>query len=162
MHANPVTQIAGEDIWQLPEHRIQEFAPKTRDYCVGIPIINEGERIRSQLRRMTDCGIANFADMILFDGGSTDGSLDEPFLRANSVRTLITKLGPGKQGAQLRMGFAYALRQGYQGVVTIDGNGKDSVESIAAFVRALKEGTDFVKGSRYPPGGAAINTPFIR
>ncbi|MBV8843266.1 MAG: glycosyltransferase family 2 protein [Bryobacterales bacterium] len=159
---HPVTEIAGEDIWQLPEHRIEEFAPKARDYCVGIPIINEGERIRSQLRRMSDCGVANVADIILFDGGSTDGSLDEKFLRANSVRTLITKLGPGKQGAQLRMGFAYALRQGYRGVVTIDGNGKDSVDSIGSFVKALEQGMDYVQGSRYLPGGAAVNTPFLR
>jgi glycosyltransferase involved in cell wall biosynthesis len=162
MQVDPATFIAGEDSWRVPEHRISEFAPKARDYCVGIPIINEGERIRGQLRRMASCGIPDVADVMIFDGGSSDGSLDEEFLRANRVRTLLTKLGPGKQGAQLRMGFAYALRQDYRGVVTIDGNGKDSVESIPNFVAALREGADFAQGSRYLPGGEAVNTPFLR
>jgi glycosyltransferase involved in cell wall biosynthesis len=162
MQANPAPPLTGEESWQLPQHRVDEFFPKTKDYCVGIPIINEGERIRSQLHRMSECGVPKIADVLIFDGGSKDGSLDEPFLRAKSVRTLITKLGPGKQGAQLRMGLAYALRQGYRGIVTIDGNGKDSVESIPSFVEALESGIDFVQGSRYLPGGAAVNTPFLR
>lgn len=162
MQVDPATSVAGEDSWCVPEHRISEFGPKARDYCVGIPVINEGERIREQLRRMAAYGIPDVADILIFDGGSRDGSLDEEFLRANRVRALLTKLGPGKQGAQLRMGFAYALRQDYRGVVTIDGNGKDSVESIPSFVSALREGADFVQGSRYLPGGEAVNTPFLR
>jgi glycosyltransferase involved in cell wall biosynthesis len=155
-------ETLGAGKWRVPEHRVAEFATKVRDYCVGIPVINEGERIRGQLRRMAELGIDRIADIMIFDGGSTDGSLDEDFLTANSVRTLLTKTGPGKQGAQMRMGFAYAMRQGYQGVVTIDGNGKDSLESISEFIAALREGVDFVQGSRYLPGGAAINTPWLR
>jgi dolichol-phosphate mannosyltransferase len=162
LKTSPSPEIAGAEKWRVPEYRTAEFAPKAREYCVGIPVINEGERIRGQLRRIAEVGIPQIADVIIFDGGSTDGSLDETFLRANSVRTLLTKLGPGKQGAQVRMGFAYALQQGYQGVVTIDGNGKDSVESIPEFVAALREGADFIQGSRYLPGGAAINTPWLR
>jgi dolichol-phosphate mannosyltransferase len=60
------------------------------------------------------------------------------------------------------MGFAYALQQGYRGIVTVDGNGKDGVEAIPRFVQELEAGLDFVQGSRYVPGGQAINTPLLR
>jgi dolichol-phosphate mannosyltransferase len=41
----------------------------------------------------------------------------------------------------------------------LDGNGKDGVEAIDAFVEKLEAGFDYVQGSRYIAGGRAINTP---
>jgi len=60
------------------------------------------------------------------------------------------------------MAFAWCLRQGYKGVITIDGNDKDGVDAIPRFVAALKDGVDYVQGSRFIPGGQAINTPAAR
>jgi hypothetical protein len=51
---------------------------------------------------------------------------------------------------------------GLDGIVTIDGNGKDGVEAVAAMVAKLEEGCAYVQGSRYLPGGAAENTPLER
>lgn len=141
----------------VPSHTTQTFKAKAHDYCVLIPIINEGSRIQNQLRQMAK--VALRADVILVDGGSTDGSLTDALMKETGVRTLLTKTGPGKQSAQLRVGFDYALREGYQGIVLIDGNGKDGVEAIPAFVDKLESGYDFIQGSRYAPGGKAINTP---
>ena len=134
---------------------VREQAPRRTRYCVIVPVINEGERIRRQLARMA----ALPADLILADGGSTDGSLDP---LPPHVRTLLVKTGPGKLGAQLRMGFGYALAQGYEGVVLVDGNDKDDVSAIPRFVALLAQGYDFVQGSRYAPGGRGINTPKLR
>ena len=83
-------------------------------------------------------------------------------LRACRVNTLLVKQDKGKQGAQLRMGIWWALERGYEGIITIDGNNKDSIEDIPRFIEKLKEGYDLVQGSRFIPGGKAINTPFIR
>jgi dolichol-phosphate mannosyltransferase len=96
------------------------------------------------------------------DGGSTDSSLRDEILEQGNVRTLLTKTGPGKLSAQMRMAFAYALTQGYGGVVVVDGNGKDDVTAIPRFVDSLGAGYDHVQGSRYIPGGQAINTPLSR
>ena len=101
-------------------------------------------------------------DIILCDGGSTDGSMNRKYLATTGVRTLLTKTSPGKLSAQLRMGYAYALQQGYEGIITIDGNGKDGVDAIPDFVRELDSGWDFIQGSRFVSGGKAINTPKIR
>ena len=77
-------------------------------------------------------------------------------------RALLVKTGPGRLSAQLRMAYAWCLDEGYEGLVTIDGNGKDGVEAIPAFAATLKDGFDYVQGSRYLPGGVAENTPLDR
>lgn len=145
---------------QLPSFDEHVFSAKRHEYAVLIPVINEGMRIQRQLRGMA--ALRLFADVVIVDGGSKDGSLEHSFLRAHNVRTLLVKTGPGKLSAQLRVGFAWALDQGYRGVVTIDGNGKDGYQAIESFVEALEQGWDFVQGSRYVPGGVAINTPLER
>ncbi|MDM4762968.1 glycosyltransferase family 2 protein [Galbitalea sp. SE-J8] len=145
---------------QVPAYRVDEIRPRASDLCVVVFVINEGERVRSQLRRMRDAGLG--LDVIVADGGSTDGSLDRDFLGEADVRALLTKTGPGKLSAQMRMAFDYALDQGYSGVIVIDGNGKDGIEAIPDFARLLHEGYDHIQGSRYIPGGRGINTPFLR
>lgn len=157
-----MTDQFNDSQWQLPTFELYEFAPRKTDYCVCIPIINEGERIRRQLAEMVQHAIADHADILILDGGSTDGSTAHEYLRSQRVRALLVKTGKGKLSAQLRMGYAYALRQGYEGIVTIDGNDKDNVDAIPAFIRELREGFDMVQGSRFVPGGKAINTPLSR
>lgn len=145
---------------ELPEFESNIFSPRRHDVALVIPVIDEGERIRAQLRRIHAHGPA--VDVIVADGGSTDGSLDHEFLRSVGVRALLVKKGPGKVGAQLRMAYAVALDEGYSGIVTMDGNGKDGVEAIDLFLARLGEGYDYVQGSRYVAGGKAINTPLER
>ena len=131
-------------------------------WCVVIPTINEGERIKRLLARMRALTIADTADIIIIDGGSTDGALAPESLEADGVRGLLVKTGPGKLSAQLRCAYAFALDQGYQGIVTIDGNDKDDPEAIPRFIDALKQGFDFVQASRFISGGVAENTPRSR
>lgn len=146
----------------VPAFSYEEYAPKSKEYVVLIPVINEGERILKELYRAYKHQIADCADLVICDGGSTDGSLEERKLRKLSVNTLLVKKDKGKQGAQLRMGIYWALRRGYRGVITIDGNHKDSIEDIPRFIRKLEEGYDLVQGSRFVRGGRAVNTPFVR
>ena len=146
----------------VPKFECTELSPKKNTYCLCIPVINEGERIRKELERAKAAGIDQIIDIILCDGGSTDGSVAPELLRTLGVNTLLTKLEKGKQGTQLRMGFWWALQRGYEGIVTIDGNNKDSIEDVPVFIQKLQEGVDFVQGSRFIKGGKAINTPPIR
>jgi glycosyltransferase involved in cell wall biosynthesis len=146
--------------WEVPEYNIEEFSAKRHPYCVCIFVINEGDRIQSQLRAMAP--LADLVDLVIADGGSSDGSLEPQFLAANHVRTLLTKTGPGKLSAQMRMAFAYALGQGYDGIITIDGNNKDDPAAIPLFIKAMQDGNDHIQGSRFITGGKAINTPLMR
>ncbi len=155
----PPEVLAG---WEVPSFTVAEFAPRQTRFCIGIPIINEGDRIRRQLQQMHDLGLPGLADIVIADGGSSDGSTERDRLIPAGVRTLLTKTGKGKLSAQLRMFFAYALEQGYEGVVIIDGNNKDGVDAIPNFLNALDQGWDYIQGSRYIPGGREKNTPLSR
>ena len=146
--------------WQVPDADIHVFAPRRTKYCVCIPVLNEGERLRRQLADMRPFG--PLADVLIADGGSTDDSTNHVVLRAEGVRALVVLRQPEGLGSQLRAAYALALNDGYQGIVTIDGNNKDDPAAIPDFIRQLDDGMDCVQGSRYVPGGQAINTPWIR
>ena len=148
------------DQWRVPEYRVDELQLKTAKYCVCVFVINEGNKLHTQLKKMAS--LATDIDIVVADGGSTDGSTELKVLREFCVNTLLTKTGAGKLGAQMRMAFAWALDRGYKGIVVIDGNNKDSVEDIPNFVAKLEQGYDHVQGSRFIPGGHHENTPFTR
>lgn len=151
-----------ESIEGVPIFECTEYASKQTKYCVCIPIINEGDRIKKELLKARKYEIDKLVDIIICDGDSKDGCTDEKLLRSLGVNTLLVKKDIGKQGAQLRMGMWWALQRGYEGVITIDGNNKDSIEDIPKFIEKLNEGYDFVQGSRFIKGGTAINTPLLR
>ena len=146
----------------VPKFMSYEFAGRQKDHALLIPIINEGERIARELKRAQAAGISECVDIIICDGGSTDGSTGHERLQNLDVNALLVKQDAGKQGAQLRMGLFWALARGYKGIITIDGNDKDSIEDVPHFVDKLAEGYDFVQGSRFIKGGEAVNTPPIR
>ena len=148
--------------WQVPACTVHFDAGRRRDHCIVIPVLNEGERIRRLLARMQALGLDGLVDVIIVDGGSRDGSLAHGALRELGVATLLEKTGPGKLSAQLRCAYAFALRAGYAGIVTIDGNDKDDPAAVPAFLQALQDGADFVQASRFVPGGVAEHTPLIR
>ena len=146
-----------EPHWEIPPHDVTALRPKASGVCVIVPVIDEGERLTAQLVRMR---AASDVDIVVADGGSTDGSTDPE--RLDGVSALLRMHdGPGLS-AQLRMGFAFALDRGYTGVITVDGNGKDGVEAIPRFLAALQDGVDYAQGSRYIEGGEAVNTPWDR
>lgn len=151
-----------KDIEGVPNFVCTEYEEKKSKYCLCIPIINEGERIKRELEKAKEAGIDKYVDIIICDADSTDGCTEEKLLKSLKVNTLLVKRDKGKQGAQLRMGFWWALNRGYEGIVTIDGNNKDSIEDVPKFVEKLEEGYDFIQGSRFVKGGQAINTPLIR
>lgn len=144
----------------VPAHDRYVFADKAHTYAIAVFCINEGERIRAQLARMAH--LADYADIIVADGGSTDGSLDPRTLGDFRLRALLVKRDVGKLSAQMRMAMAFAIEEGYQGLVVIDGNGKDDVSAVPRFLSLLEEGFDHIQGSRYIPGGKGVNTPLAR
>lgn len=150
------------DIPGVPDYTAFHCSDKAADYCVLIPVLNEGERIRAELSTMARERINEYCDIIICDGGSVDGSTSLDFLSTTPVSVLIEKNGPGQQGAQLRCGIHLAMKRSYKGVITVDGNNKDSVECIPLFIEALLDGYDFVQGSRFARLGYAEKTPFIR
>ena len=108
-----------------PDFEVVEFFPKRTRYCICVTVLNEGDRLRNQLNRMQ--GRAELADIIIADGRSWTAQACRSFWRHREpVRFSVTG-EPGLSTAT-RMGMAYTLAQGYEGMITIDGNGKDGVK----------------------------------
>jgi dolichol-phosphate mannosyltransferase len=151
---NPIELPAG---WQVPSFRAAELRPRSSRYAVCVFVINEGERLHRQLGKMRP--YTDRFDIVIADGGSTDGSVESVAVERFGVSAVLTKTGPGKLSAQMRMGLAYSLARGYDGVITIDGNDKDDPAALTRFARLLDAGYDHLQGSRFVPGGKAVNTP---
>ena len=148
--------------WEVPDFEYLELRSKRTQYCLVIPVINEGERLTGQLREMAKLGHMDLVDVVIADGGSTDGSTESATLGELGVAALLVSRGTGKLSAQLRLAYAWALEAGYEGIITIDGNGKDGVETVPDFVAALDRGVDYAQASRFIEGGQGVNTPLTR
>ncbi len=135
---------------------------KEHNIALIIPIINEGERIIQLLNRIKVKNLHNLIDIILVDGGSSDGSLKLDLFKSLNVKYLLIKYNSNGLSQQLQFAYAFALENKYNGLITIDGNNKDDPSSIPQFIKLLKEGFDFIQASRFINGGYHKNTPIHR
>lgn len=140
--------------------KTNRFLAKRNRYCLCIPVINEGKKFKLLLKKIKK--YSNLIDIVILDNNSSDGSTEENYLKSNHVSVLLELMERGRLGSQLRMGYEYALSCGYDGVITIDGNGKDDPRSIPLFIKALDEECDYAQGSRFIKGGKGVNTPPMR
>ncbi|WP_143590128.1 glycosyltransferase family 2 protein [Thermoactinospora rubra] len=96
-------------------------------------------------------------EVILVDGRSVDDTVAVARRLRPDLRVVVQS-GKGKGNALIE-GFAAARGDI---IVMIDADGSTDGKEIAAFVRALVEGADFAKGSRYLPGGGSDDISPVR
>ena len=149
-----------EDVAGVPSYTHTLLRKKSHRYALVLPVLNENGRLQNQLALIHAGKFP--VDIVIADGGSTDNATKPNLLFDLGVTSLLTKTGPGKLSAQLRMAFSWCLEQGYLGIITMDGNNKDGPEGIVRILEALEGGFDFVQGSRFIRGGTAIRTPIQR
>jgi glycosyltransferase involved in cell wall biosynthesis len=145
---------------EIPRFTTTQFFNKQHETALVVPVINEGIRLTRILEKIRNTEI--HVDVIVADGGSNDGSTIHETLYQLGVCSLLTIEEDGKLSSQLRMAFYYCLEQGYERIITIDGNDKDDVAGINRIINRLSKGADFVQGSRFIKGGESINTPLHR
>ncbi len=114
---------------------------------VAIPVFNEEshvEGVLAEVRRFC-------SDILVIDDGSTD---DTPGLLAKQRDIhLITHLQNRGYGKSLADAFAYARREGYDWVVTMDCDEQHEPSCIPRFLEeARRTQTDVISGTRYPGG----------
>lgn len=144
----------------MPTHLTTEFHDRRNNVALLIGVLNEGDKFTTQLAGLQP--YRNLVDIIVVDGGSTDGAT-APEALASGTRTLLINTDTQRGlSVQYRIGLAYALQQGYAAVIMMDGNGKDGPEAIPRFIDALDNGAAFVQGSRFLPGGEHKHTPLSR
>ena len=144
----------------VPDYEVRKYSDKQNKTLLIIPVLNEGQRIKQQLEEMNKEAFS--VDLIIADGGSADGLREFIETKKLNVVAFLEKHGDGQLSSQLRMGFHYSLSEGYESVITMDGNKKDDSAGVRNILDSLNKGIDFVQGSRFIKGGEAVNTPLLR
>lgn len=110
--------------------------------CVIIPVYNEAQFIESLIGPLRERG----HDVIVIDDGSTDRTSG---IAKEKKAIVIRSQERNGKGFSLRKGFEYALRQGYAGVITMDGDGQHDVKDIDQFIEiAQKHQPCIITGNR--------------
>jgi glycosyltransferase involved in cell wall biosynthesis len=109
---------------------------------VIIPAHNESQAIASVVSGVKARGL----EPIVIDDGSQDNT--GAIARDNGAVVLVNNPKQGK-GMSLQRGFAFALEHGFDGVVTMDGDGQHSPDDLDKFLTAIKEHPqDVITGTR--------------
>jgi dolichol-phosphate mannosyltransferase len=129
---------------------------------VVLPTYNERENVAALLTAVRSTVPA--ADVLVVDDNSPDGT-------ASIVEEMAAELGqikllrrPGKHGlgSAYREGFAIALDEGYDAIVSMDVDFSHDPKALPELLALLGAGADAVIGSRYVPGGATVDWPLHR
>jgi dolichol-phosphate mannosyltransferase len=111
-------------------------------YLTALPVYNEHRHVGSVL----DETLRYSRHVLVVDDGSTDGTAD--LLAQRSDIRVVTHFKNMGYGAALASAFDYAIRQGFDVLVTIDCDGQHEPKRIPQLVEACRD-ADVVSGSRY-------------
>jgi len=121
--------------------------------CVIIPTYNESQVIADLVRRIKALRL----EALVIDDGSDDNTGE--LARNNGAMVLRNEKKTGK-GASLRKGFAFALTQPFDAIITMDGDGQHDPDDIRQFIMlAEKKSPCLIVGNRITN---ARGMPFIR
>ena len=121
--------------------------PALDQTLVVMPAFNEAASIGGVVAEVF-AKLAN-ASVLVVDDGSTDGTRASALAAGAMVASLPFNLGVG--GA-MRVGFRYALENGFQAVVQVDADGQHDPGSVPALLKEL-ERADLVLGARFAGEG---------
>ena len=118
-----------------------------------IPAHNEANTIAAVAGGVKAMGY----DVLVVDDGSADATAD--LARQEGALVLATGQKSGK-GNALRLGFDYAVKNGYEAVIALDGDGQHDPADIKLFLESYRlTGASVINGNRMAePRGM----PFVR
>jgi glycosyltransferase involved in cell wall biosynthesis len=149
--------MAGAEQFE-PMAGVEKFQPTAGEkfeptVSVVIPAKNEVKNLPHVFAGLSD----NLHEVILVDGGSTDGTVKV----ARRLRPGIKVIGQTRRGKGNALACGFAVATG-DFIVMLDADGSTNPAEIPRFVNALKEGADFAKGSRFMPGAGSSDISRLR
>ena len=130
--------------------------------AVLVPTYQERANIEDLLRAVR--AKAPEVDVLVIDDASPDGTADaaEAVGAELGQVEVLRRAAKDGLGNAYRAGFAQALAEGYDVLVTFDADFSHEPDAIGTLLRKLEDGCDLVIGSRYVPGGSTPNWPAHR
>ena len=120
-----------------------------------IPAYNEEDCILDVARKIESFGY----DYIIVNDGSTDSTLK--ICKENNLNVLDLPRNLGIGGA-VQAGHKYALRNGYDVDIQVDGDGQHDISYIPLLIKQIEEGADLVIGSRFLVQTAGFQSTIMR
>ena len=114
--------------------------PSQKDVLIVIPARNEAVTIGALLGRLRSQG---WHEILVINDQSTDTTGE--IARASGANVLSPVLPIGAWGG-MQAGISYALRQGYQAVITMDADGQHEVDEIPVLLQA-RASADLIVGA---------------
>ena len=129
---------------------------------VVLPTYNEIENIETVLRQAR-AALPDGAVLVV-DDGSPDGTADRAEALGAELGSISVLRRPAKAGlgSAYRAGFRRGLDEGYDALIEMDADLSHDPAVLPQLVQALEDGADLAIGSRYVPGGAIPDWPFLR
>jgi len=129
---------------------------------VVLPTYNERENVRGLLSAVRQTVPA--ADVLVIDDNSPDGTAALVEATAGDLGQIKLVVRPRKRGlgTAYREGFAVALDEGYEVIVSMDVDWSHDPDALPDLLGLIEEGADVAIGSRYVPGGATVDWPLHR
>jgi glycosyltransferase involved in cell wall biosynthesis len=113
---------------------------KNKKVLILIPAYNEEERIGKVIKQA-----GKHLPVLVVD----DGSVDQTSRLAEELGAIVLTQQPNQgKGAALMRGFAFAVEQGYDAVITLDADGQHDPDEIPLFLESFLSGGDLVIGKR--------------
>lgn len=120
--------------------------------CVIIPSLNESNSIAELVKKIIELKL----DVLVIDDGSQDNTSE--IARNSGARVIRNEVNEGK-GASLSKGFRYCLENGYDALITMDGDGQHSPDDLPAFIRSADSDNSIIVGNRMKN---SRNMPLVR
>ncbi|MFI6349754.1 polyprenol monophosphomannose synthase [Streptomyces sp. NPDC050560] len=125
---------------------------------VIIPTYDEAENIEAIVGRVR--ASVPEAHVLVADDNSPDGTgkIADKLAAADDQVHVLHREAKDGLGAAYLAGFAWGLEHGYGVLIEMDADGSHRPEELPRLLTALA-GADLVLGSRWVPGGRAVNWP---
>jgi dolichol-phosphate mannosyltransferase len=135
--------------------------PSSRTIVV-LPTYDERDNVTRLLIALR--GAVPDADILVVDDNSPDGTgvlVEEAAAELGQIK-LLRRPGKHGLGSAYRQGFALALDEDYDVIVSMDVDFSHDPAVVPELLALIDAGADAVIGSRYVPGGATVDWPLHR
>lgn len=130
-----------------------DYRMQSPTVTVVIPALNEARNLPHVFAKLPD----GLHEVIIVDGNSVDDTVATARRLRPDVRVVMQNRS-GK-GNALACGFAAATGDI---IIMVDADGSADPAEIPQFIRALLDGADFAKGSRFADGGGSCDITRLR